>query len=700
MSSSDDRSIASADSVTPGPPTAADRGPPTRALTAALSALPTVTYAIQPDGRVIPQAIGAAAATLLGYPPDHFEDDPTEWHRRVHPADRVWLDLGLQDARDLPRAEREYRLFGPDDEPVWIRESIHPVPGHPSMRIGVVADNSRLNQLEATLAHIEHATDEPAAIEADGRPGENRSQRIRTLLHERAELYRITFNQAGMGIAHVDMSGHIVRANPKFCEILGYTHDALVGMTFRDVTHPDDMSPNLEVANRVLRGEVDHFSHEKRYIHKSGRYVWANLTASVVRDQAGQPRYFLSIIEDITWRKAAEAELLRAKETAVSASRMKSAFLANMSHEIRTPMNGIIGLTDLVLGSALTDDQRQCLDAVRGSATALLGLINSILDLSKVEAGKLQLERTVFDLHERIDLTLAPLRIAAQEKGLALTCDVDPELPRRVVGDPVRLQQVLANLTQNAIKYTDTGGVQVAVELAAADADGYTVHVAVTDSGIGIPRDRQKQIFEPFEQAERSTTRLYGGTGLGLAIASRLVHLMGGDIWLESVVGRGSTFHFTARLEGTDVSRPSAELPVVDLPIDEAPLAFDLPVLVAEDNPVNQMLMRRVLERQGIEAVIVDTGEDALRAHAQRRFAVILMDVQMPGMDGLEATAAIRAREAGGGRRVPIIALTAYAMRGDRERCMQAGADAYVTKPIAIRELLTLLRTLARRAKV
>ncbi len=641
-------------------------------------------------------------------------------------------------------------------------------------------------------------------------------------------------------IVTMDHLGRISEFNPAAEAIFGYSKNAAVGRLLEELIAP----PGERQADEKVTGliaAIDAESGLRRCelssLRADGTVFPAELTVTKV-GREGRPPLFVGFIRDITVRKLAESTLRQAAETAQAASRAKSEFLANMSHEIRTPMNGIIGMTELALDTELTFRQREYLGLVKSSADSLLTVINDILDFSKIEAGKLSLDHAPFALRDALDETLQALALRAHSKGLELACRIAPDVPDGLVGDPGRLRQVLVNLVGNAIKFTERGEVIAAVSVDGLTEDGVTLRVSAADTGIGIPADKVHTIFQPFEQADGSTTRRFGGTGLGLTISAKLVELMGGKIWVESEVGVGSTFWFTiklgvqahahstvsepdlSQLEGLPVlvvddnatnrliltelltnwgMRPTAvdggraalaalrsgaergqpfpialvdgmmpEMDGIDLaeqirrepeitavrlllltsagqpddtvrcralaisvcltkPVRQselfdalvkeiaiwnrsevvrrpqpvaaeltrfAPRKVGLRVLLAEDHPVNQKVAVRMLQHQGHTVVVAPHGREAVSALESARFDVVLMDLQMPEMDGFEALRAIRQREMLTGNRTPIIALTAHAMQGDRERCLDAGFDSYLPKPIRQADLQAAIASL------
>jgi PAS domain S-box-containing protein len=654
--------------------------------------------------------------------------------------------------------------------------------------------------------------------------------------------FKLLLDSTAEAIYGMDLKGICIFCNPACAQVLGYERvEDLLGRNMHDLIHHTriDGSPypvsECRIYQAFREGKGTHVDSEALWRADGASFpveYWSN-PMSCGGETIGTVVTFL----DISERKRIEAELRQAKEAAEAGSRAKGEFLANMSHEIRTPMNGVMGMLELTLGTDLEPEQRDFLQTAHGSAEALLTIINDILDFSKIEAGKLELEVAPFDLREALGDALKTLALRAHQKGLELNCQIGPDVPRVLAGDEGRLRQVVLNLAGNAIKFTERGEVNLSVALESRSDDAVVLHFAVADTGVGVPADKVRLIFDPFTQADGSTTRKYGGTGLGLSISSRLVERMGGRIWAESEPGLGSTFHFTARLTVSRGASPSAsslsadqlrgltvlvvddnrtnrrileetlrawgmrptavdggaaalaelkrataagaayplvlldaQMPEMDgftlamqikrepdladstlmmltslghqadagrcrelglahylvKPVKQsellravlavlgaarpraaapvkppgpaggeatalAPTTGRLRILLAEDNAVNRLVAVRLLQKQGHSVAVACDGRQAVDALARERFDLALLDVQMPELDGFEVAAAVRAREEGTGRRLPLVALTAHAMQGDRERCLAAGMDGYVTKPIQMEQLTKVM---------
>lgn len=516
-----------------------------------------------------------------------------------------------------------------------------------------------------------------------------------------------------------DAAGVILKVNRAFANLVEAEPADLEGKNIASLFRPEEgekLRKDLE-ARYASDGAKATLEHELHFA--AGRCGFYENSVTCV-DIPGQSAQMLCILRDVTEQRRNAEELARAKEAAEAVNReliaanrnleetgrlaremadraealsaAKSDFLANMSHEVRTPLNGILGMTGLALETELASDQREYLELVKSSAEALLSLVNDVLDFSKYEVGKLALDCVEFSLRGLVRDVLRPLALRASVGGLLFESVIEDQLPDRLVGDPLRIGQILRNLAGNAIKFTNEGRISVRVRPQAIDGRKVTLLFSVADTGIGIPAEKHRLIFEPFTQADGSTTRKFGGTGLGLSICSGLVELMEGRIWVESEVGRGSTFFVTITLD--IATPPDGTEPAVS---GNHRAKRNLRILVAEDNGVNQRLATRLLEREGHSVTIAASGDEALAMFERHQFDhpydLIFMDVQMPELDGLQTTVRIRQMERGSGQHVPIVAMTAQAAESDRLRCLESGMDAYVTKPVNVPELLKMIES-------
>jgi PAS domain S-box-containing protein len=553
---------------------------------------------------------------------------------------------------------------------------------------------SKASALEELLKTLEHTAN-------------RRATKLEKLLEERKrseeeareshEMVRLLLDSTAEGLYGEDVQGICTFANAACLRLLGYERESeLLGKNMHDLIHhtrPDGTPYPLAECRMNPSDE------KRNYTHGDDEILWRKDASSFQAEYWTHPILrgdakigAVITLLDISDRKLAEQELRSAKEAAEDSNRSKSQFLANMSHEIRTPMNGILGMTELTLDTELTQEQRDNLGLVRLSAESLLTVLNDILDFSKIEAGKLEFESIRFDLRESLGEAMQTLSFRSHQKGLELIYEVQPDVPESLIGDPGRVRQVLVNLVGNAIKFTEHGEIFVSVTAESEQENKVCLRVSVTDTGIGIPQDRQEKIFEAFSQADGSTSRKFGGTGLGLTISTRLVGMMGGRIWVQSEPGKGSTFHFTCWL-GVQEQASAPD------PVDITQLC-NIPVLIVDDNFTNRKVLEGILSRWGMNATVVDGGEAAIEVmesttRGGHPFSVIIVDGQMPEMDGFTLVKHIQGRRELGSP--TIIMLTSIGQKGDASRCLQLGISAYLMKPARQGELLeTLCRVLQK----
>jgi len=507
------------------------------------------------------------------------------------------------------------------------------------------------------------------------------------------QMYRFSFEQAAIGMVHTDLHGVIRQANASFASMLGCTVEELVGQRFEDITHPEDRDKSDALRRSLERTPWGVASLEKRYLRKDGSICWGRAHVSIVTNSLGRPLYFVAQVEDISESKRLMESLVTAKEQAEAASKAKSQFLSNMNHELRTPLNAIIGMTQLALGGNLEHEQREQLESALRASRSLLAAVNRLLEFSTLESRTYAVQDKPFSLRERLEPILESLAREAWAKGLYFNYAFGADVPAVVCGDADKIVQVLVNIVQNAIKFTEGGKVSVGVSCDACtpqaqEAGEIMLQFSVKDSGVGIPKDKQESIFEPFSLAEDVLTKRYGGIGLGLAVCRQLVEHMGGRIWVRSKPGQGSAFFFTCPAKVVAASgqparggqaRPRAERSYA--------------ILVAEDEPINQELTRKLLQRRGHSVTVASDGQQALQLLQRSRFDLVLMDIQMPHMNGLDAAQLIREGAVPGvPENLPVIALTAYAAEEDRQLAIDAGMDAFVAKPFEAGALAQVIR--------
>ncbi|NIJ43046.1 PAS domain S-box-containing protein [Parvibaculum indicum] len=493
--------------------------------------------------------------------------------------------------------------------------------------------------------------------------------------------FRMALEGAAHGIALVSLDGSWLQVNNALIDMLRYTEDELYEKTFQDITHPDDLEADLDLLHECVEGKRTTYQMEKRYFRKDGELIWVHLAVAVIRSDNGAPLYFISQIQDISAQKSGETELIEARDAARWANKAKSDFLAAMSHEIRTPMTGVLGMLTLLEQTGATDDQKAMIETAQHSAEMLLSIINDILDMAKLEAGKLDIDDIDFNADTVFRMVCDLMAGRAEEKGLTFNAVLPISARRWLKGDPNRISQILFNLLGNAVKFTERGTVSLFAETRQG-LQSLELVLRVIDTGPGIPEDRRKTIFEEFEQLQQGRQR-HDGTGLGLAITARLVSLMNGSIELESEVGRGSEFRVVLPVKPGKPQEADRQAEEDAANVVSSPLAGRR-VLVVEDNEINRKVVKGMLDIVGIEVAFAFNGAEGLEMLKGAEFDAVLMDIEMPVMDGLTATR--RLREGGAG--LPVIGFTANASAEDRAACLEAGMDDVVTKPVRPAELL------------
>jgi PAS domain S-box-containing protein len=524
-----------------------------------------------------------------------------------------------------------------------------------------------------------------AAVQIELRSRTKKLEQLNTELRISEARYKTLSDAAPLGIFHTDARGMCTYVNEKYSQISGLPFEECLGEGWSQAIHKEDRDLVYKKWYEAAVKDSE-FQSTHRFVRSDESVSWCNVKAASIKEQ-GKIVGYIGTTDDITEQKLQSEKL-------IIATKAKSDFLAKMSHEIRTPMNGILGMAELLFETNLDTDQKTLLRDVDSSARILLEIINDILDLSKIEAGHIELNPVNFSLQKLVDQYLATQQVRADKKHIQIRSYLDKEIPEILFGDELRLRQVLINLVSNAIKFTpEHGFIDIQVKLHSQTESSIMLHVTVTDSGIGIPADKLESIFTPFIQADGSTTRNYGGTGLGLSICRELCRLMGGEISVTSKINEGSSFHCTVSLQLQTESETNNK-PFLELNNQKLFSNNQKPrLLVAEDNDINQRLIARILEKIGCEVVLVKNGQQVLDTleNEEEKFSLILMDCQMPVLNGYDATDLIRKAEIDTNRHIPIVAMTANAMIGDREECLKAGMDEYLSKPIQRKELENIL---------
>ena len=571
------------------------------------------------DGKLL--YVNRVAERVYGKPLKELTADPNYWIDAIHPDDRSRVVENLNELLKKKHIEQDYRIVRPSGSVIWLHD-----------RVSVVYDANRKPKFVGGIG-----TDISAIRESEA-------------------LYSSLVERMPMQVVRKDLKGRVVFGNQLYCQLMDMTLDEVIGKTDFDL-FPRDLAKKYRDDDRRVVDAGKVFNYVEAHENADGERVYVETFKGPVHDAAGNISGIQIMFWDVTQRHRAEQEVRAAKEVAEAAKEMaeqanraKSEFLANMSHEIRTPMNGIIGMTELLLHTTPTAEQRDYLNTVKQSADSLLRLLNDILDFSKIEADKLDLEQQPFSLRDCVGQTIQTLGVRAGGKGLELLCHVAPEIPDILVGDAGRLGQIVVNLVGNAIKFTEQGEVQVDVACQSSEEDSICLHLSVRDTGIGIPPDRQQAIFESFRQADAATNRRFGGTGLGLTISAQLVEMMNGRIWVESEVGKGTTFHFTACF-GVHDQRPT---PVV------AEALQGLPVLVVDDNATNRDILDEMLRGCGLSVTAAANGQEAVTelkraATAGEPYELVVLDCVMHPMDGFAVATRMQQEQhvdLGGSRRI------------------------------------------------
>lgn len=625
------------------------------------------------------QVINTHWAEMLGYHPSEISPDLNAWEQMIHPDDlsyvRKRLDAHL--AWEAPLYEAEFRMRSKTGEWKWVHS-----------RGQVVEWDADGRVLRMAGTHMD--VSERKLFERD-------------LKRQRALLYSLIDSIPDL-IFYKDLKGVFLGCNPAFGKFVGFHRQDVVDKTDYDL-FPKEMADFFREQDRLMLSTGRPRSNEEWVDYPDGRRVLLETLRTPYFGPYGEILGLVGISRDVTERKEMQEELKRAKESAEKANQAKSEFLAGMSHEIRTPMSGVIGMADLLMETDLDPEQKKGLELIHSSAHSLLTIINDILDISKIEAGKIELESIDFDLRAVLRDMNSLMAIKAAEKSLTYRCVIAPDVPSLLRGDPGRLRQVLINLIGNAVKFTAAGGISLEVSCKSEDERKVRIGFVITDTGIGIPEDQVERLFEKFTQLDMSTTRKYGGTGLGLAISRQLCQMMGGEIHVESEMGKGSRFHLTVLLgkqgqpaEASAGSAPAAQggpgpRPGTARP-RKAPASGDSVILLVEDNETIQLVSLGLLKSLGYAADLAQNGQEAIQALEKKDYRLVLMDMEMPVMDGYAATEAIRGEDSPvRDPDVPIIAMTAHAMQRDLDRCLAVGMNGYLTKPVKKQDLSTILET-------